>query len=293
VKEGIGKRAGLAPWLFALAIVAQLAAAPARGAFFEDDEARQRIEQMRARIDRIEASLRNVEDTVKGQGLGDLLRDVEQIKSDLAKLRGQYEVLGYELEQASKRQRDLYLDLDGRLRKLEQAASAAPPVAAPGGPPTTGDTAPLPGSPVPPAGAGPPPPGTRGSLASAADVVTEQRSYDAALDQFKSGNYAAAVASFQNFARANPKSALAPSALYSAGNAQYALRDYRAAIGTQRQMIATYPDSQKVPDALLNIASCYTELRDNAGARRTLEELVKNYPGTEAAAKAKQRLSAK
>ena len=246
---------------------------------------------MRARIDRIEGSLRNVEDTVKGQGLGDLLRDIEQIKSDLAKLRGQYEVLGYELEQAQKRQRDLYLDLDGRLRKLEQTASAAPPTG-PGGPPTTGDTAPLPGSPVPSAGAGPAP-GTRGALSSAADVVTEQRAYDAALDQFKSGNYAAAATSFQTFARANPKSALAASALYWAGNAQYALRDYRGAIGTQRQMIATYPDSQKVPDALLNIASCYTELRDNAGARRTLEDLVKNYPGTEAAAKAKQRLSAK
>jgi tol-pal system protein YbgF len=99
------------------------------------------------------------------------------------------------------------------------------------------------------------------------------------------------VTSFQNFTRAYPKSALAPSALYWAGNAQFALKDYRAAIATQRQMIATYPDSQKVPDALLNIASCYTELRDNPGARRTLEEIVKNYPGTEAAGKAKQRLS--
>ena len=282
----------LAPVLAALALIAQLAAGPARGALFDDDEARKRIELLRARVDQIEASLRNVEDTVKGQGLADLLRDIEQIKSDLAKLRGQYEVLGYELEQAQKRQRDLYLDLDGRLRKLEQSATAAPP-SAPGGPPTTGDNAPLPGAPLPPAGAGPPPPGTRGALASAADAVTEQRTYDAALDQFKSGNYAAAVTSFQNFARANPKSALAPSALYWAGNAQYALRDYRGAIGTQRQMIAAYPDSQKVPDALLNIASCYTELRDNAGARRTLEELVKNHPGTEAAAKAKQRLSAK
>ena len=98
---------------------------------------------------------------------------------------------------------------------------------------------------------------------------------------------------FQNFARASPKSALAPSALYWAGNAQYALRDYRGAIATQRQMIAAYPDSQKVPDALLNIASSYTELRDNASARRTLEEIVAKYPGTEAAGKAKQRLSSR
>src|SRR5262249_58723639 len=119
-----------------------------------------RIDLLRARVDQIEASLRNVEDTVKGQGLADLLRDIEQIKSDLAKLRGQYEVLGYELEQAQKRQRDLYLDLDGRLRKLEQSASAGPP-AAPGGPPTPGDAAPPPGSPASPPGRRPAPTRTR------------------------------------------------------------------------------------------------------------------------------------
>ena len=297
-----GIRPLLAPLALALAVAAQLAAAPARAAFFEDDEARQRIEQLRGRIDRLEGSLqerlRSLEETVKGEGLGDLLRDVEQIKSDLAKLRGQYEVLAYELEQAQKRQRDLYLDLDGRVRKLETAAGGAPPASAPGGPPGAGDNRQLPGSPVAPGapaapGAAPPASAMRPPLSSAADIVTEQRNYDAALDQFKSGNYAVAVTSFQNFARANPKSALAPSALYWAGNAQYALKDYRAAIATQRQMIATYPDSQKVPDALLNIASCYGEMRDSAGARRALEEIVAKYPGTEAAGKARQRLSAR
>ena len=35
--------------------------------------------------------------------LVDLLRDIELIKNDIAKLRGQYEVLSYELEQAQKR----------------------------------------------------------------------------------------------------------------------------------------------------------------------------------------------
>jgi len=293
VREGIGLRRALAPALLALGVALQLAAAPARGALFDDDEARRRIDQLRARVDQLDASLqdriRALEDMVKSQGLRDLLGDIEQIKSDVAKLRGQNEVLTYELEQAQKRQRDLYLDLDSRLRKLESAGGGGAPPAGGQGMPPAADNAP-PGAAQPPL-PGQPAGGMRGPLASAADVVTEQRTYDAALDQFKSGNYPAAVSSFQNFARAYPRSALAPSALYWAGNAQFALKDYRAAIATQRQMIATYPDSQKVPDALLNIASCYTELKDNAGARRTLEEIVKNYPGTEAAGKAKQRLS--
>ena len=280
--------AAVAPLVLLLAVAAQLAIAPAHAALFDDDEARKRIELLKGRVDQLESSLSarlgSLEATVKSQGLVELLHDVEQIKADIAKLRGQYEVLTYELEQAQKRQRDLYLDLDGRLRKLEGGAGATVPAAT--GPPAADS--------LPPAGAGVSPAGAPSRpLASAADIVTEQRAYDAAYEQFKAGNYAAAVASFQAFARANSRSPLAPSALYWAGNAQYALKDFRSAIATQRQLMAMYPDSQKVPDAMLNIASCLTELRDAAGARRTLEELVAKYPASEAGGKARQRLSAR
>ena len=123
------------------------------------------------------------------------------------------------------------------------------------------------------------------------DVAAEQRAYDAALDQFKSGNYSAAVASFQAFVRTYPRSPLAASAQYWLGNAQFAQKDFRGAIATQRQLLATFPDSQKVPDALLNIASCQVELGDTAGARRTLEEIVARHPSSEASVKARQRLA--
>jgi tol-pal system protein YbgF len=266
-------RARLAP-LAVLLFAAQLAA-PARGALFDDDEARRRIEDLKNRVDLVERSLAQRLDALeaKAAGLPDLFRDVEQIKSDIAKLRGQYEVLTYELEQAQKRQRDLYLDLDGRVRKLEGGPGA------PGAPPAAGDAA------APAAAAGAP--------VAAADPASEQKSYDAALDAFKSGNFGAAVGSFQAFVRAYPKSPLAPSAMYWAGNAQYAQREFRAAIATQRQLIATYPDSQKVPDALLNIASCQIELGETPAAKRTLEEVVAKYPTSEAATKARQRLSAR
>jgi tol-pal system protein YbgF len=267
--------------ILSLVAAAQLAIAPAHAAIFDDDEARKRIELLKSRVDQLEGSLNGrlgtLEATIKSQGLVELLRDVEQIRADIAKLRGQYEVLTYELEQAQKRQRDLYLDLDGRLRKVESAAVAGSPAAgATNAPPATTDGAAAPPSRTPPA---------------AADIAGEQRAYDAALDQFKSANYAAAVASFQAFARTYPRSPLAPSAMYWAGNAQYALKDFRAAIATQRQLIATYPDSQKVPDAMLNIASCQLELGDAGGVRRTLEDLVAKYPNSEAGGKARQRLS--
>jgi tol-pal system protein YbgF len=257
----------------AILLAIAFATTSARAALFDDDEARKRIDALRVRVDQLEQQLSQRLERLesKDAALLDMFRDVEQIKADIARLRGQYEVLAYELEQAQKRQRDLYLDLDGRLRKIEGGPGAAAAGTDPG-----------------PAAAGV---AAAGPGARPGDAASEQRAYDGALEQFKSGNYPAAIASFQAFVKAYPKSPLAASALYWVGNAQYAQRDFRAAIATQRQLLATYPDSQKVPDALLNIASCQVELGDAAGARRTLEEIVAKHPTSEAAGKAKQRLA--
>jgi tol-pal system protein YbgF len=266
------KRASVAA---AIMLAIAFATAPARAALFDDDEARKRVDALRVRVDQLEQQLSQRLERLeaKDAALIDMFRDVEQIKADIARLRGQYEVLAYELEQAQKRQRDLYLDLDSRLRKIEGGPGpAAANVEAAPAPAIAGGAA-------------------TGSVARPGDAASEQRAYDSALEQFKSGSYPAAIVSFQTFVKTYPKSPLAASALYWVGNAQYAQRDFRAAIATQRQLLAAYPDSQKVPDALLNVASCQVELGDAVGSRRTLEEIVAKYPTSEAAGKAKQRLA--
>ncbi len=240
----------------------------AHAALFDDDEARKRITQTNQRIDQLQKDLDErvalLERQLKSGALVDLANNVEGLKSDVAKIRGQIEVLTYELDQSQKRQRDLYVDLDARMRKLEVAPGAA-----------TTDTAPA---------------DAAATAASVASPATEQRAYDAALDQFKRGDYQGAITGFTAFVKTYPRSALAPSAQYWIGNAHFARKDYRAAIASQRQLLLAWPDSAKVPDALLNVASAQSELGDNAAARRTLEELIGKYPQSDAAAKAKQRL---
>jgi tol-pal system protein YbgF len=269
-----------------LAAVLLFAVSNAHAALFDDNEARARIAEVDRKLAQMQKELGDrvaaLEATIKSQGLVDLFNQVEQIKSDIARLRGQQEVLTYELEQAQKRQRDLYVDLDTRLRKLEsspQAGGEAPPS---GQGPVAGNAPPF--SP-PNVGGGTPPPARPPS-----DPAVEQRAYDAALDQFKRGDYGGAIANFSGFVKNYPQSALAPSAQYWIGNAQYARKDYRASIAAQRVLITNYPTSPKVPDALLNVASAQSDLNDNAAARRTLEELIAKYPQSEAALKAKQRL---
>lgn len=289
------------------ALAAALVVFPAHAALFDDDEARRRIAETNVRLGQLqtqlEARLAQLEQQLRSGGLLELSNQLELARVDLAKLRGQIEVLTHELAEAQKRQRDLYVDLDSRMRKVETAQAAAapppPPAAAPPAdapavgslPPAVPGASPPPG--VPPGtvpGAPGVPPGTTGG-ARPPDAAAEQRAYDAALDLFKRGDFASAIGAFTTFVRAYPRSPLSPSAQYWIGNAHFARRDYRAALTAQRTLIANYPDSSKVPDALLNIASAQGELGDNAGARRTLEEIVAKHPQSEAAPKAKQRLA--
>jgi tol-pal system protein YbgF len=269
----------------------------AQAALFDDDEARRRIESTNVRLTQlqreIEDRLTALEQQVKGQGLADLSNQMQVLQSDIAKLRGQIEVVTYELEQAQKRQRDLYVDLDTRLRKIESSAAGAektepanPANAAAGAPPAGAPPQALPPAAVPPPVAIATSPPTR----NPAEGIAEQRAYDSALDQFKRGDYAGAVAGFNGFLKSYPRSPLASSAQYWIGNAQYARRDYRGSIATQRQLLKDFPDSSKAPDALLNIGSAQADMGDNAAARKTLEELISRYPKADAATRARQRL---
>lgn len=256
--------------LLGLLLIASL---PAAAGLFSDDEARARIQTLAQENQKLREDLKALEERVgrldaqlRAQGLIDLVQQMEGLKAELARLRGQLEVNTHAVETVEKRQRDLYVDLDDRLRKLETAGPAAAPPAASGT--ASGAAAP-----------------------AAADTGSESRAYEAAFNLFKIGNYQGAIAAFENFLKTYPASPLAANAQYWIGNSFSALRDYKAAIAAQQKLLSLYPQSAKVPDALLNMASAQTELGDRAAARRTLEDLVARYPTSPAADIARKRLA--
>ncbi|MDB5811249.1 MAG: ygbF [Betaproteobacteria bacterium] len=266
------------------------AATSAQGGMFDDDEARKQIAAERKRIDEmttqqkdVEARLGKVEEAFKSQALLDLFTQIESLKAEMNKLRGQIEVLNNNVENTSKRQRDMYLDLDTRVRRFEQQ----------GGPPASeapATTAPTAGGAAPPAAAtaaGSAPPTT-----VATDSAAETRAYEAAQGLRRVGNYQGAIVSFQNFIKQYPKSNLAPRAQYWIGDSYFNLRDFKLAIASQQTLLKIYPDSPSVPDAMLNIASSQIEMGETVVGRKTLEELVSKYPVSEAAEKAKRRIGA-
>ena len=257
------------------------------------DAIKQQNDELATRLSRIEEALKQL--TASGPAL-ELAQQLELLRQEVKQMRGQMEVLGNEVQMSAKRQRDMYVDLDSRLKRFEQTG-APPAAAAPGSPaaPTMPGTPPASAGAPPPAAPGAPPAVVAGAVppgqAANAPSPAESSAYAVAQEQRRIGNYPGAIAGFQTFIAQYPKSLLAPRAQYWIGDSYYNLRDYRNAIANQNKLIATYPDSATIPDALLNIASCQIELGDNAGARKTMDGLVSRYPASEAAEKAKRRLA--
>lgn len=227
----------------------------AHAGLFDDDEARKAILDVRARIDTLRKDMEaRVEVKADKTSTLDLLSQNEQMLQEIAKLRGQVEVLTNEISTAQQRQKDFYVDLDNRLRKVE--------------------------------------PQKMNVDGKEAEVEpSEQKTYDAALGQFKAGDYKSAGLSFADFLRRYPTSGYAAAAQYWLGNTYYAQRDYRNAIIAQQAVVKNYPDSPKAADALLNMASCFVEIKEKVTARKALEALITQYPDAPAAQTAKERLA--
>ncbi len=220
----------------------------AHAALFGDDEARRAILDVRTKVDSLQQS------KADSTAMIELSNQNDQLRQEIARLYGQIEVLSNEVANIQQRQKDFYVDLDNRLRKLE------PQVVAIDGKDATVE-------------------------------LSEQRIYDNALALFKTGDYKKSGTAFADFLQRYPQSGYAPSAQYWIGNAYYAQRDYKNAIAAQQVLLKKYPGNPKGADALLNIASSYTELKDRAAAKKTLESLVAQYPNAPAAQTAKERLA--
>lgn len=241
--------------LVALRTVLLLAAAlslPARAGLFDDEEARKMIEQARTEL----AELGKRVDTVSRNQM-EFANQVEAIRSDIARLRGQIEVLAHDLESAQKRQKDFYVDLDNRLRKLEPA-----PAEAKTEPPKI-------------------------------DPALETRDYEAALARLKAAKFKEAAASFVAFIKTYPGSSLEASAHYWGAYASAQARDHAGAAELFGKFAAGWPKDERAPAALESRVTSLEAIKDVKGARVTLEQLAEKYPDSEAGKKAKLRLQKK
>jgi len=247
-----------------------ISTAPASAGLFNDDEARQQIQQLEARVLQLETHASTSKETFgkldaankrQTNALLSLQMSIDTLNSELRKLRGQNEELIHNLQEAEKRQNDFYVDLDGRLRRFEavDAASANK---------------------------------VEGGKNKIDDPATENRALEAAFGFYKAESYQNAVNAFQEFLTTYPQSAHAANIRYWMGNAYFVLKDYKSSKESYLTLVTQFKSHPKVAEAMLNIADCYELLNSKKAAKRTLRQVIKRFPNTGAANKAKKHLSA-
>ncbi len=257
----------------------------------------------------LEARLARVERLLENRTLVDMAMALESLQRENQQLLGQVEEQAHELERLKKRQRELYLDLDSRLAKLEEArtqAAAEAGAAALAPPPAPAMRAPLPdglatpgavANPVAPAASlatapplAPVPAAPPAAAAVEADPHREHDDYERAFNLLKEGRYDLAVAAFKTFVQTYPRGSYTDNAQYWLGEANYVQRNFKAALAEFAKVVNDFPDSPKRPDALLKMGYTYQELGDMDKARLSLNSVRMNYPDTTAARLASKRL---
>jgi len=211
----------------------------------------------------------------------ELLNQLTQLRSELAQQRGLVEQLQHEVERLKQSSRDQYLDLDGRLNRIEGGAVPVAPGNA---------TPPL--SATPATGAAEPAPVVHGDAGSLAQAGDERAAYDAAFDALRKGNYVDSAQMFQSFLQMYPSGVYAPNALYWLGESYYVTGNYPLAMQQFQGLIDRYPTHDKAAGALLKLGLSEYGLGKMDDAERILADVVGKYPGSDVARAADDRLKA-
>lgn len=215
----------------------------------------------------------------------DLLNQISALRSQVQDLQGTVEQLQHENEQLKQQAKDQYLDLDGRLNRLEGGAAPALPAA-----PANG--APAPAVPAKPSTAATSerPPSVHGDPGTLASTGDERTAYNVAFDALKNGKYDDASQLFLSFLELYPNGVYTPNALYWLGESYYATRNFQLAEVQFRDLVNRYPTHDKAAGGLLKLGLSQYGEGKSRDAQQTLQQVISKYPGSDAARVAQDRL---
>ena len=227
------------------------------------------------------------------------LEQLTELKEELKKLRNAVEEIQFHTDNATRRQQNLFQDMDRRLLSLERAQRlvSLPPAV----PPANGNVGALPG--VTPGGTGAvevvvgsagatetPAISTPDAAEEKTVSVEEQEAYDQAFDLLKKSKYQNAISQFRQMAEDWPDSQLADDAYYWMSEALYVNRELEAALSGFRIVAIRYPDSQRVPEALLKIGYIQYDIGAYEDAAEVFRDLLARFPGHQVSVSAQTRL---
>jgi tol-pal system protein YbgF len=273
-------------------------------ALFEDEGARKKLNEIQDQLNALQSSIEfqlnekftNFEKSNKidPKLINSLSERINTLFDDLAKLRGEVEVLTYALQTSEERQKVLYKELNDRLQKIEDSAlkienNVNTAESSPTNQPLTQNNLIIQEEEVLPEIAPEPIP-QAADLPPLVDKNIEYQEFEDAKKLITATKYKEAFDALDKFVINYPSSELLPEAKYNLGYTQFALRNYKAAINTFNKIVLEYPDNLIAPNSLYQVSNSQIQLTRITKAKQTLRTLIKKYPNADIISSAKKRL---
>ena len=273
-------------------------------ALFEDEGARKKLNEIQDQLNALQSSIEfqlnekftNFEKSNKidPKLINSLSERINTLFDDLAKLRGEVEVLTYALQTSEERQKVLYKELNERLQKIEDSAlkienNVNSAESSPMNQPLTQNNLIIQEEEVLPEIAPEPIP-QAADLPPLVDKNIEYQEFEDAKKLITATKYKEAFDALDKFVINYPSSELLPEAKYNLGYTQFALRNYKAAINTFNKIVLEYPDNPIAPNSLYQVSNSQIQLTRITKAKQTLRTLIKKYPNADIIPSAKKRL---
>lgn len=273
-------------------------------ALFEDEGARKKLNDIQDQLNALQSSIEfeinekftNFEKSnkVDPKLINNLSERINSLFDDLAKLRGEVEVLTYSLQTTEERQKVLYKELNERLQKIEESAlkienNVNSVESLTENKPLTQNNLIIQEDEVLPEIAPEPIP-EAADLPPLVDKNLEYQEFEDAKKLITATKYKEAFDALDKFVVNYPSSELLPEAKYNLGYTQFALRNYKAAINTFNKIVLEYPDNPIAPNSLYQVSNSQIQITRITKAKQTLRSLIKKYPNADIIPSAKKRL---
>ena len=274
-------------------------------ALFEDEGARKKLNEIQDQLNALQSSIEfqlnekftNFEKSnkVDPKLINSISERINTLFDDLAKLRGEVEVLTYALQTSEERQKVLYKELNERLQKIEDSAlkienNVNSVESAPTNQPLTQNNLIIQEEEEVLPEIAPEPIPQAADLPPLVDKNIEYQEFEDAKKLITATKYKEAFDALDKFVINYPSSELLPEAKYNLGYTQFALRNYKAAINTFNKIVLEYPDNPIAPNSLYQVSNSQIQLTRITKAKQTLRTLIKKYPNADIIPSAKKRL---
>ena len=293
-------------------------------AFFEDEEAREKINDLQNQLNSLkndqlnllEDKVTDLQQVLQGGSLQQFNSKINEILDDIAKIRGDVEVLQFNFESFEDRQKINYQDIENRFSRLEEELESLKNNSQNKEELLKETTESNQALEV-----------QEKSVSSIESIQSdiaqelessEQQEVDstnskAEIDQnlpplideeqelnmfndaeglMRSTKYKEAFELFDRFVTTYPKSQRLVEAKKNIGYIQFALKNYKASLNTYDKLIANHPSHELMPEILYGKANTEIQLTRITKAKQTLRRIIKEYPNASNIESAKKRLKA-